>query len=137
MAHQLNFDIRYKYDSIATGITVEVLLRLGESIAVSQGKVDPGAQICLFQRELADELGVNVTEGHRLEVVTLAGSLTAYGHSVTMQTLGLEFDSIVYFAADYGLSRNLLGREGWLQKVRLAIVDYDSTLYLGPYSASL
>jgi hypothetical protein len=50
-----------------------------------------------------------------------------------MQTLGLEFDSVVYFAADYGLSRNLLGREGWLQKVRLGIVDYETTIYLSPY----
>lgn len=133
MSHQLTFDIRYKYDSIASGITVEVLLRLGQSIAVTQGKVDPGAQICLFQRELADELGINVTSGHCFEVTTLAGSLTAYGHTVTLQTLGLEFDSVVYFAADYGLSRNLLGREGWLQKIRLGIVDYETTLYLSPY----
>jgi hypothetical protein len=64
---------------------------------------------------------------------TLAGSLTAYGHSVTLYTLGLEFDSVVYFAAGPGLPRNLLGREGWLQKVRLAVVDYDAALYLSPY----
>jgi hypothetical protein len=62
------------------------------------------------------------------------GSLIAFGHSVTLHTLGLEFDSVVYFAADYGLERNLLGREGWLQKVRLAIIDYDSTIYLSPYN---
>jgi len=31
------------------------------------------------------------------------------------------------------LAGNLLGREGWLQKVRLAVVDYDSTLYISPY----
>jgi 8-oxo-dGTP pyrophosphatase MutT (NUDIX family) len=133
MSHQLTFDIRYKYDSIASGITVEVLLRLGQNIAVTHGKVDPGAQICLFQRELAEELGINVESGHRFEVRTLTGSLTVYGHTVTMQTLGLEFDSVVYFAADYGLPRSLLGREGWLQKVRMAVVDYETTLYLSPY----
>ena len=65
---------------------------------------------------------------------TLAGSLTAYGHTVSLTTLGLEFDSMVYFAADYGLLRNLLGSEGWLRKVRLAVVDYDAAIYLGPYA---
>lgn len=59
--------------------------------------------------------------------------MIAFGHSVTLHTLGLEFDSVVYFAADYGLERNLLGRVGWLQKVRLAIIDYDSTVNLGAY----
>jgi hypothetical protein len=40
---------------------------------------------------------------------------------------------VVYFAANYGLRRNLLGREGWLSKVRLAIVDYDSEVFLSRY----
>jgi hypothetical protein len=45
----------------------------------------------------------------------------------------MEFDSVIYFSAMPNLRRNLLGREGWLQKVRLAIVDYDSTIYLSPF----
>jgi hypothetical protein len=56
MAHQLNFDIRYKYDSIASGITVEVLLRLGESIVVTQGKVDPGRKFVSFNVSLRKSL---------------------------------------------------------------------------------
>jgi hypothetical protein len=84
-------------------------------------------------REIAETLDIDVETGHRREFNTLAGSLTGYGHTVTLSTLGLEFDSVVYFAADHNLPRNLLGREGWLQKVRFAVVDYDATLYLSPY----
>lgn len=64
----------------------------------------------------------------------MGGVLLAFGHSVTLSTFDWEFDSLVYFARDYNLPRNLLGREGWLQKVRLAVVDYDAELYLSPYN---
>lgn len=133
MPYQLTFDSRYEYSSLEDGITIEAVLSLGERAVVSQAKVDPGAQVCLFQREIGEKLGLEVESGARRKLNTLTGSLVAYGHSVTLYTLGWEFDSLIYFAADYGLSRNLLGREGWLLKVRLALVDYDSTLYLSPY----
>jgi hypothetical protein len=79
-------------------------------------------------------LGIEVESGYRKELSTLtSGGLIAYGHSVSLQILGLEFDSYVYFAAEYGLPRNILGREGWLRKMRLAIVDYDAEIFLSPY----
>lgn len=133
MAYQLDFALRQEYDSRSEGITIEAGLSLGALKAVIQAKLDPGAELCLFQRELGERLGLVVETGYRLRIGTLAGTLTAYGHTVTLTTLGLEFESLVYFAADYGLQRNLLGRSGWLQKVRLAIVDYEATLYLSPY----
>ncbi len=133
MAYQLEFKLRHEYDSRVEGITIKAELRLAERLVVAEAKVDPGAQLCLFQRELAEQLEIDVESGYRIRLSTLTGGLTAYGHTVKLATLGLEFDSLVYFAADYGLPRNLLGREGWLQKVRLAVIDYDSTLYLSPY----
>lgn len=59
-------------------------------------------------------------------------SFQAYGHTLSLTTLGLTFDeAIVYFAE--GLRRNVLGRRGWLDQVRLGLVDYDRTLYLSRY----
>jgi hypothetical protein len=133
MTHQLSFLIRETYSTTHTGVTIEVTLSLGGTAFVGYAKIDPRAQVCLFKREIGETLGLDIETGYRCELNTLAGSLTAYGHAVTLHTLGLEFDSLIYFAADYGLPRNLLGREGWLQNVRLAIVDYDATLYLSPY----
>lgn len=109
MAHQLVFNLRHEYDSREEGITIEAALSLGNRRAVTHAKVDPGAQVCLFQREIADELEIDVESGHRITLGTLAGSLIAYGHTVKLSTLGLEFDSHVYFAEHYGLPRNLLG----------------------------
>jgi hypothetical protein len=64
---------------------------------------------------------------------TLTGVFKAYGHEVTLVTFDLAFEVMVYFAADYGLSRNLLGRNGWLQQVRLGLCDYDEMLYVSAY----
>lgn len=64
---------------------------------------------------------------------TLTGVFKTYGHEVNLNTLDLVFAVTVYFAADYGLSRNLLGRNGWLQQVNLGLCDYDEMLYISPY----
>ena len=133
MAHHLTFDLHYRYNDLRTGIEIPATLKLGHEVVFCQAKVDPGAQVCLFKRDLGETLGLEIESGYPIELDTLGGALRAYGHAVTLHTLGLEFDSLVYFAADYGLPRNLLGREGWLQKVRFAVVDYDAVLYLSPY----
>jgi hypothetical protein len=133
MAHSLTFKSKHTYNSAMTGIQIPVVLKLGEESAFGEAKIDTGAQVCLFRRELGEMLGLEIEDGHRREFEGIAGSLVAYGHHITLHTLGLELDSLVYFAADYGLRRNLLGREGWLSKVRLAIVDYEATVFLSYY----
>jgi len=57
----------------------------------------------------------------------------AFGHIVQLNTLGIEFESTVYFFANAGIRKNLPGRTGWLNRLRLGLVDYDQALYLAPY----
>jgi hypothetical protein len=57
----------------------------------------------------------------------------AFGHAVELQVLGLTFESIVYFFADERINKNLLGRAGWLDRIRLGLVDHDGELYLAAY----
>ncbi|MFN7947767.1 MAG: aspartyl protease family protein [Blastocatellia bacterium] len=133
MNYSLNFNFLFEYNALKDGITIPVGLSLNGLSVNCEAKVDTGAQVCLFERELGESLGLNIESGHRRPFETLTGSFTAYGHHVTLHTVGLDFDSMVYFAANDRLPRNLLGREGWMQKIRLAIVDYDSALYLGHY----
>ncbi len=133
MAYHQTFQILHTYNEFRQGIEIEAILKLGSTVIPVEAKVDPGAEVCIFRREHGEMLGLIVESGHRIVLDSLAGSLVVYGHSVTLHTLGMEFESVVYFAANYNLRRNLLGREGWLRKIRLAIVDYDSALYLSPY----
>lgn len=50
-----------------------------------------------------------------------------------MLSMDIAFESMVYFFADERIKRNLLGRAGWLDRVRLGLVDYDRVLYLAGY----
>jgi hypothetical protein len=44
-------------------------------------------------------------------------------------------ESMVYFFGDPAINKNLLGRNGFLDRVRLGLVHYDRELYLSPYDS--
>jgi hypothetical protein len=42
---------------------------------------------------------------------------------------------VSYFAHDPEIRRDVLGRFGWLQQVRLGLVDYEGKLFVAKYDA--
>jgi hypothetical protein len=76
---------------------------------------------------------IHLEAGLRKEMPSLTGTLATYGHEITLETLGLEIQTFVFFSEQRKLPRNLLRRTGWLQLVRLASIDSDQVLYLSPY----
>ncbi len=50
-----------------------------------------------------------------------------------MSVLGIETVSTVYFAKEESFTRNALGRQGWLDRVRLGLIDYEGKLFLSEY----
>jgi predicted aspartyl protease len=133
MPHQLDFKIGYQYQSAKGGVSIPTTLTTGQRTVECFAKIDTGSEYCLFQRKLADKLSLDLESGYPLKLETLTGSFLAFGHEITLVTLGIAFEVMVYFATDYGLSRNLLGRNGWLQQVNLGLCDYEEMLYLSPY----
>jgi len=132
MTFPIEFQKKENYQSLKTGITIEAVLRYGYLETFCLAKVDTGAEFCLFERTFADSLEIDVENGYRENFSTLGGGLSAYGHEIEIETLGLRFQSYVYFAESYEIKRNLLGRQGWLQLVKLGLDDYRSELYLSP-----
>jgi len=130
---QLAFTQAYLYPDSPEGITIPALLSYGGKTIAVNAKVDTGAEHCLFRYEHAEELGVPVEQGIPEVMDTLGGPLETFGHEITIQTCGLVFQSLVFFAKYPGLRPNLLGRQGWLRNLRLAVVDYDNLLYLNVY----
>ena len=117
------------------GISIPVILSYGAATERAWAIVDPGAAVCHFSHELGLQLGVPITQGDPITLSGISGTLDAYGHEVVLQTGELIFQSTVYFAKYPGLPRNLLGRQGWLRKLRLGLIDYDNLLYLGAYDS--
>jgi hypothetical protein len=52
---------------------------------------------------------------------------------VTIEVLGIRSEATVYFAADEQFTRNVLGRTGWLDRVKLGLIDYEAKLLLSAY----
>jgi len=132
VTHSLNFHVEHDY-SKAEGVSILVTLRHGQDMVSFDADVDTGSTFCIFNRGHAETLGLNVESGNPTRFKTVTGGFDAYGHALTLETLGYSFDVTVYFAAHESFTRNVLGRRGWLDQVRLGIVDYESKLYLSPY----
>jgi len=130
LTHELLFSSRYLYDSRLEGITVPAVLSTGGNKVELLAKVDTGASDCLFERGFAEALGLRVEDGVRKTYATANSRFEAYGHEILIQVLGTETTSVAYFYADPSIVRNVLGRRGWLDRLRFGVVDYDRMVYL-------
>jgi hypothetical protein len=129
----LSFRGSHRYSTSDPGVKVPVTLTIGSETIQSFAKIDTGADYCFFDRGLAEALRIDVEHGILRSFSTVAGPFHAYGHELILNVLGVQVSALVYFFADASKSRNVLGRNGWLNRVRLGLVDYDSALYLSPY----
>jgi hypothetical protein len=134
MSTQLSFDVTFVYPDRADGITIPTVLSFGDRIVNTSAKVDPGSEYCVFSREIGEKLGLDIERGIPQPMGSLTGTLDTFGHEVTIQTFDIAFQTIIYFAKYQALPRNLLGRVGWLRHLRLAIIDYESKIFLSQHS---
>jgi len=133
VTHQQSFALKHYY-SAGDAIRLPVTLISGGEEIRADAFLDTGATYCIFRREVAVSLGIDVEAGASVRVGTVTGGFDAYGHTLTLETLGYSFEVMVYFAAHDGLPRNVLGRRGWLDRVRLGLIDHDAELYLSGYN---
>ena len=133
MSYQLRFDKLFHYDSGDPGITLQVDLKLQDQTPTIPVKVDTGASCCIFARRYGEQLGFDIEAGLRQVFGTATGTFVAYGHEVSLTVGDLEFDTLAFFPADEEITRNVLGRFGWLDRVVLGLVDYEGKLYLSRY----
>jgi len=129
------FEALHEYDAGDPGITVPVELSAGEESVKVTAKLDSGSTFCVFRRARGEALSFDIESGTPQWISTATGSFLAYGHEATLSGLGFQLDVTVFFAPDESFNRDVLGRHGWIQQLKLGIVDYDGKLYAGKYDA--
>lgn len=133
VAHTFSFRTKHSYDTTKIGITVPVELSDGSNVVQVDAKLDTGASFCIFERAYGEMLGLNVESGTQALVSTANSTFQAFGHWLTMTALGFQFDVMVYFAADENIRRSVLGRRGFIDQLRLCLIEHDGELYISKY----
>ena len=131
--YQIDFEKLHLYDSGKVGISVEISLKFGDLTSELTAKVDTGATACIFNRSFGEKLGIEIETGEPQKFSTTTGSFLTYGHFVTLVVADFEFYPQVFFAEEENFNRNVLGRNGWLDRVIIGINDYEGKLYLSRY----
>ena len=98
MPYQLDFQKRQRYESLKSGISVDATLRRAGLETTCLAKIDTGSAVCLFERGAGEFLEIEIESGTAKTLSTLTGRLLAYGHEIVLETLGLEFQTVVYFS---------------------------------------
>jgi len=129
---KLSFRVEYQYKD-QRGIFLPVALRHADRETDFFARVDTGASFCIFQRLHAETVGIVVESGAPTRISTVTGGFVAYAHQVALGVLGIEVQATVYFAEDPAMPRDVLGQTGWLDRMRLGLVDHDRQLYLSHY----
>jgi hypothetical protein len=109
------------------------MLRAGHREVAFSASVDTRVSHCLFARSVAEELELDIELGLPSTFVTANSSIRTFGHEITISALGIEIHSTAYFFADPHINKNVLGRRGWLDRLRVGIVDHDQMIYIADY----
>jgi len=129
----LDFVTVHSYSDSNGIVTCPVRLRSGTGSVRIFPTIDTGASDCLFERKWGDWLGLDIEAGEDRIFHTATGPLHTFGHIVQIVAFDIAIESMVYFFADPAINKNLLGRNGFLDRLRLGLVHYDRELYLAPY----
>jgi hypothetical protein len=134
MSIELSFSSLLTMVQDETGLVVPVSLIAGKQELDVDAYLDTGAKYCVFPRWIGTSLGIDVESGEEISLGTGGGPLICYLHYLTLRIGSLYFDAVpICFTKFDSFPRCLLGREGWLQKVKVGIVTYEDQLYLGLY----
>ena len=133
----IEFSKVYEFNTLETGITVPVKIFSAEKKVSLFAKIDTGSTHCFFERKYANQLGIEVESGQPLSVSTATGTFLTFGHELTLSVLDIEQYISVYFIADEGIKRNVLGRLGFLSNVQLGLIDYEGKLFLSRFGDEL
>ena len=131
--YAIEFSTVHNYDTLKTGITLPVTLGYNLRTVDFEAKLDTGSSHCIFERSFGENLGFEIENGTLEKFGTATVGFYAYGHEVSLSVLEVETYAVVYFAKEESFARNVLGRQGFLDRVKLGLIDYEGKLLLSVY----
>lgn len=133
--HTLTFSRQIIYPDDEQGINFDVSLSIDDINSVSVlVKLDTGSTFCIFQRKYAEALDLEVESGNKKSIRSAKGNFAVYGHTINLNFYDMQWETTIYFAQDEDFPVNVVGRNGFLNFLKIALIDYEQTLYLNTYN---
>lgn len=127
------FAKEHTYEDNRLGIFIPVIPGSGVEEVELLAKIDTGADVCVFQHKYGELLKIDVESGRPQRMETVTGYFDTFEHLITIETFGVRVESHVLFAAREDFSRNVPGRRGWLDRIRLGLIDYEQLALFSSY----
>lgn len=128
---------RYKrYDADVLRPVIPVILTLNGQHIPYEALVDSGADICIFDAQLADIVGLDVTTGVQRKVAGITGQAEVqYLHRITINVGGWERVIDAGFLPNIGkYGYGILGQRGFFEFFKVAFDFAKETIEVKPRS---
>lgn len=90
--------------------------------------VDSGASISVFKTEVADLLGIKISDGEKIDLGGVGGRINGYMHRLYINLAGKRILTSVVFSKDYNVSFNLLGRKNIFENFKICFEEKKKTV---------
>ena len=106
---------------------IDILLVFGKKSIEYQVLIDSGADFCIFHTEMAEILGIPITQGKKMTFYGTSGTpQTAYFHDVHIEVSGWPMKLYCGFSSDMkSLPYGLLGQTGFFDRFKIEF-DYQA-----------
>lgn len=132
--YSLTFEKRIEYSEYQKGIGLNIVLIADDRNPVSAiAKLDTGSEFCLFQRKYAELPDLEVEKGIKNPMRTINSSFNTYGHEIKLLLSDFEISTTIYFP-EFEIPRSVVGRTGFLDVLKIGLVEYEQLLYFSLYN---
>jgi hypothetical protein len=113
---------------------VDIAVAYRKRRLTTRALIDSGADVCVFDREIATHLGVRLNEAASKTVGGIGGEIVAYPGNVNVEIGDQVIALRIYFAPD--LPVNLLGRSDFFHHFLVLFDERHHRLELTPVAAA-
>jgi len=92
---------------------IEITLKKNQREITVKALIDSGASFSVFRPEIAQEIGINLTQGKKIYLTGIGGRILGYLHNVSVQLGDKTFICKIIFSSEFTVSFNLLGRNNF------------------------
>jgi predicted aspartyl protease len=109
---------------------IEVTLFHGTNIFRTDALIDSGANISVFQGEIAEILGINITKGEKRIFQGVGAKVTGYIHNIEILVGTDRINCRVAFSNEMSTSLNILGRDNFFKHFLVTFDEHKKNVIL-------